>query len=159
MKKFVEKFETQQKTIEYALESLENSSKQNLALNREEKWEERYWICLKSTKLACFIQKDGLKILLETADIEQLKEHVNNHKPMEYNIEYYYQKPLKECSLKEVIDGIVIISKLSNWFDTVDQTEDKGLFTLVITHSLGLNNSKLRFCHLLPYPLFSNNIR
>ena len=105
LKRHVDKFETQQKALEFALESLDNGSKQSPALTREEKWEERYWICLKSTKLACFIQKDGLKILLETGNINLLNEHVAKYKPMEYNIKYYLQKPLKELSLKEVVDG------------------------------------------------------
>jgi len=143
LKRHVDKFETQQKALEFALESLDNGSKQSPALTREEKWEERYWICLKSTKLACFIQKDGLKILLETGNINLLNEHVAKYKPMEYNIEYYLQKPLKELSLKEVVDGLAIIAKMSNWFDTFEDKENGDHYQLIITHSLGLNNSIL----------------
>lgn len=143
LKKYAEKFETQQKALGLALESLENSSKPSPALTREEKWEERYWICLKSTKSACFIQKDGLKILLETGNIELLKNYVTQHKPIEYTIEYYLQKPLKELSLKEVVDGLVIIAKMSNWFDTVDCMDEGGHYILILTHCLGLNGSKL----------------
>lgn len=62
---------------------------------------------------------------------------------MEYAVEYYLQKPLKESSLKEVIDALVIISRMSNWFNTVDYTDDGGHYMLRITHSLGLNFSKL----------------
>jgi len=145
LKKYVEKYESQQKVLELALESLDsieslkNSSKMNQALT----WEERYWTCLKSTKAACFIQKDGLRILMGSADIELFHEHVTKHKPMEYNIEYFFRKPLKECSLKEVIDGLVFIAIMSNWFDTVDYTDNISFYMLIITHSLGLNNSIL----------------
>ena len=32
---------------------------------------------------------------------------------------------------------------MSNWFDTIDYTDDDDHYTLLITHSLGLNNSKI----------------
>jgi hypothetical protein len=144
LNKHVEKYGTQQKVLEVALENLEHSSKQSSAST----WEDRYWMLLKSTKLACCVQKDCLRILIKTADTELFKEYVTCHKPMEYAVEYYLQKPLKESSLKDVINGLVIISRLSNWFDTVDQTDDGGHFTLIITHSLGLTNSKL---HLMAF--------
>jgi hypothetical protein len=137
LKKYAEKFETQQKALELALESLDNSSKQSPALTEEEK----LWI--RSAPVACLVQKDGLKILMETTDFDLQKEYVAKHKPIEYIIEYYIQKPLKECSLQEVIDGIVINSRISNWFDTVDYTDDGDHYTLKITHSLGLNTSKV----------------
>ena len=138
LKKHAEKYQTQQKVLELALESLENSSKRNLASTSEE----RFWTCLESTKSICFIQKDVLKLLIETVDIKRLKEFASYNKPVEYAIEFYFQKPLKECSLKEVIDGLVIISRKINWFETVDCTNDGGHYNLMITHSLGLNNSK-----------------
>jgi len=143
LNKYAEKFETQQKALELALESLENSLKQSSALTQKEKWEERYWICLKSTKSACFIQKDGLKILLDTPNFEQFEDYVVQHKPIEYTIEYYLQKPLKELRLKDVIEGLVTITKMSNWFDTVDCIDDGSHYALIITHCLGLNGSKL----------------
>jgi hypothetical protein len=142
LKRHVEKFETQQRTLERALESLENvesNSKKNSSLT----YEDKYWMLLKATKLACFIQKDALKILLNTVDYKVLNEYIVQHKPIEYAVEYYIQKPLKECSLIEVIDGLVIITKLSNWFDTVDLIDGVGYYTLLFTHSLGFNSSKL----------------
>lgn len=142
LNKYSEKYETQQKALEKALECLENSSKQSQTLTQEEKWEEKYWTLIKATKTACYIQKDGLKILLETANIELFKDYVTQHKPVEYAIEYYLQKPLKELSLQEVINGLVIIAKMSNLFDTADFTEEEGHYKIIITHSLGINNSK-----------------
>jgi len=56
LKKQSEKFETQQKTIEFALESLENSSKQSPALTLEENIGcalngQNHWLSLKSLPL------------------------------------------------------------------------------------------------------------
>lgn len=89
------------------------------------------------------VEKTGFKLLLETADNELLQEYFIRDKPVECAIESYFQKPLKECSLKEVIDGLVINSKTTNWFDTVGYTDDGDCYTLRMTHSLGLNASKL----------------
>jgi hypothetical protein len=139
LKKHTEEFGTQQKVLELALESLENSSKQNPELTREE----RVWLTQRSMKTICSILKDTLKVLLETANIELFEEYLNKSKPLEYTIEYYFQKPLKEISLKELLDGLVIMADMSNWFDTVDYTDDGNYYTLLITHSLGINNSIL----------------
>ena len=139
IKKHVDKFETQQKALEFALESLENSSKPSPELSREDK----FWMAHKTVNTACFIQKDGLKMLMETADIEQFEEYVTRNKPVEYVIEYYFQKPLKECSLNEVIEGLVVGARMSHFFDTIDYTDNGGHYTLLFTHSLGLNASKI----------------
>lgn len=136
--------ETQKKTLELALECLENSSKPKLAFTEEE----QFWMHMASVKATCLVQKDFLKTLIETADIELQKEYVTLHKPIEYAIEYCLQKPLRECSLNEVINGLVVSARMSHWFDTVDYSDDGGYYTLRITHSLGFNNSKIvQICH------------
>lgn len=139
LKKHAEKFETQQKALEMALECLENSSKQRLALTEEEK----FWMHMASVKATCLVQKDFLNTLMETADIELHKKYVTRHKPIEYAIEYCLQKPLEECSLNEVINGLVASARMSHWFDTVDYVDNDGHYTLRITHSLGINNSEI----------------
>jgi len=139
LRKNTEEFGTQQKVLEFALENLENSSKQIPELTREE----RIWLTQKSMKTTCILLKDILKVLLETANIEMFNEHLNRYKPLEYTMEYYFQKPLKEMNLKEVIEGVVIMGGMSNWFDTIDYTDNGNHYKLLITHSLGLNSSKL----------------
>lgn len=139
LQKNTKEFGTQQKVLEFALESLENSSKQIPELSREE----RVWLAQKSMKTICSVLKDTLKVLLETANIEMFNEYLNKYKPLEYAMEYYFQKPLKEISLKDLLDGVIIMGNMSNWFDTIDYTDDGNHYTLLITHSLGLNNSKL----------------
>jgi hypothetical protein len=72
LKKYTAKYETQQKVLELALESLENNSKHITALSQEEE----HWMRIgrEAKSVACLIQKDGLKELLKTADIERIKE-------------------------------------------------------------------------------------
>jgi hypothetical protein len=105
--------------------------------------EEKFWGHAVSDKAVCIVQKDFLKMLIETADIELHKEYVIRHRPIEYATEYCLQKPLKECSLSEVINGLVISARVSHWFDTIDYMDDGGHYTMKITHSLGFNNSKI----------------
>lgn len=80
---------------------------------------------------------------MATADIEQLKEYAKLNKPIEYAIEYLYQRPLKECSLKEAIEGIIINANMSKWFDTVGYTDEGDYYMFTITHSLGVNTSRM----------------
>lgn len=139
LKKQSEKFETQQKTLEFALESLENSSRESPELTLEEK----YWMRLNRAKSLVIFEKTAFKYLIENADIELLNELFIQNKTVEYTIELYFQKPLDECSLKEVIDGIIINIKMTNWADTADYTDNGGYYKLVITHDLGVTFSKM----------------
>jgi hypothetical protein len=139
LKRNAEKFETQQKALELALECMESNSKQRLMLTEEEK----FWTHAASDKTACIVQKDFLKMLIENSDIEFHKEYVTRNKPIEYTIEHYIQKPLKECSLKEIVDGLTIVFRISHLFDTIDYKDNGDYYLLMVTHSLGLNSSKL----------------
>ncbi len=139
LKKQAKKFETQQRALELALESLENSSKQSPALTLEEK----YWMRIKWAKSAVIIEKNAFKFRIETTDVERLSEIFSRDKTIEYTIEFYFQKPLEECTLKEVIDGLVINLKITNWFDTVDYTDSSGEYKLIMTHFFGFNFSKI----------------
>lgn len=139
LKKHAENFGTQQSVLEYALESLENSLDHSLELSPEEELR----IHVEKSNAACIIYKDLFKILMQTADIEQIRELVNRQKPVEFMIEYHSQKPLKECNLEEIIEGIVINAKMTSWFDTVNYTNNNDHYMLNMTHSLGLNISKI----------------
>ncbi|MGB9928429.1 MAG: hypothetical protein ACPK85_08500 [Methanosarcina sp.] len=139
LKKHAEKYETQQKTLELALESLENCSKKSTALTEEEK----FLLYLIRTNLACVIQNDCFKMLIETADIELLQEFFIRDNPVKYCIEFYLQKSLNECSLKEVIDGLIVSFKIANWFNTIDYMDNGNHYTLRMTHNFGFALSKL----------------
>ncbi len=138
LKKHTKEFESQQKVLEFALENMEKNSN-NIPPQTPE---EQLWNRIgREVKSVCIIEKEFFKLVCETADTERLAEYINCHKQIEYVLEYYYQKPLKECSLKEVMDGIVINSRTANWFETVNYTDDGNCYTLKITHNLNLNNS------------------
>ncbi len=141
LEKHIQKFETQKKVLELALESLENNSNHSAALSQEEE----HWMRIgrEGKSAVCLIQKDGLKELLRSVDIEGMKEVVANQKPLEASIEYFGKKHLQDCNLKEVIDGAVMCGKISNWFDTINYTDDGDHYTLIINHSMGSNNSRI----------------
>lgn len=138
LKKYVQTYETQQKVLEHALESLDNNLKQGatrpygLASQRA-----------MTERSAGPVQKYSLMMLMDTIDLDKIGEYISRVKPTVYALEYYYHKPLNECSLKEVMDGLVVTSRAIGWFDKVDY-EDKGdYYSLILTHSLGLNGSKV----------------
>jgi hypothetical protein len=141
LKTQAEKYETQQKAIELALESLANDSKKSPAISEED---QILVTALKEIKSTLIIfQKDCAKMLLETANIEQFREYTRNEKPIEFAIEYYYHKPIKECTLKEIIDAIIINIKVQNSADLVNCKENNDYYTINITHSFGINMSKM----------------
>jgi hypothetical protein len=138
--KLAEKHGSQQKALEYALDSLENDQRPISRLSPEEEKYARKTLELNSV---CIINKDALKILLENMNQERIMRNINEQAPMQYVIEYHVQKPLKECGLKEIVDVFVANTRMANWFDTVDCTDDGDHYTMILSHSLGLNNSKL----------------
>jgi hypothetical protein len=139
LKKHAEKFETQQKVLEIALECLENNSKQYPELTVEQ----QFWLTCESIGSVCCVQKKALKILMETVNLDRFKEYVTQNRPIECVIEFFLQKSLKECSLKEVVDGLTIVFRTSHMFDSVEYKENSDYYMLVLIHGLGLNNSKL----------------
>jgi len=139
LKKYMGKYETQQKVIEVALESLENSSRRMPIVSREDE----LWMALKKYKTVCLVQKEGLKLLFETADIDRFNTYVASQKPLGLVVETFYQKPLKECSLKEVLEALVINGQVSNQMDTIDYTDDGDHYTYNVTHDLGINYSRM----------------
>jgi hypothetical protein len=141
LKKYAEELDSQQKVLELALEQLGKSPKQAPPLSPEEE----LWLRIgREVRSACLIQKDGLRELLEMADAERFIDFVVRQRPIEYVLEYFYQKPLRECSLKEVMDGVVINGRISGWYDTIIYSDEDDHYTLKITHDMGLNASKIQ---------------
>lgn len=138
--KFKEKYVTHQRVIEQALDCLEKSSKNTPSLLEQD--DLRLKLAYESGIL-CLMQKETLKILIETADIDRFKAHTADQKPAESVIEYYYQKPLNECSLKEVMDGLVAVGKYANWFDEISYVDNNDHYLMKIYHSMGIINSKI----------------
>jgi len=156
LKKYAEKLGTQQSVLELALESLNGKLDQNC----ESSLEEELRIRVEKSNAVCIVYKDLFKILMQTADIEQIRELINRQKPIEFAIEYYFQKPLKECNLEEIVEGIVISAKMTIWFDTVDYIDNNDHYMLNMTHSLGLNTSKiLKIAHESVFKTYGANFK
>lgn len=139
LQKNAERFETQQKALELALECLENGSKQFPELTAEQK----FWLACESISSVCCVQKGSLKILMETVNVERFNEYVTKNRPIECVIEFFLQKSLKECDLKEIIDGLALLFKTSHLFETINCKDNGKHYLLALTHSMGLNNSRL----------------
>ena len=138
--KHKEKYFTHQRVIEQALDSLEKDSKDAPSLSAQD---------ILRIKLAdeagilCLAQKETLKILIETVDINRFKAHVASQKPAESLVEYYHKKPLNECSLEEVLEGLVAVGNRANWFDKINYSDDGDHYSMELYHSMGINNSKI----------------
>jgi hypothetical protein len=139
LKKHVEKYKTQQRVLEVALENLENDSKQSSELTVEEK----AWMRINKEKTICVIEKNAFQLLIENADVEPLQEYFIKNKIIESRIELIFQKPIKELNLEELIVGIVSAGKLINWIDTAEYTENDMHYSIVMSHSLGQEISKM----------------
>jgi hypothetical protein len=148
LKNNAEKYGSQQKALELALESFQSQPKPTARLSPEEE----LWKQFSGNNMACFIQKEGLKMLLETANMAAFVDVISKTKPIEYQIESYYNKPLKDCSLEEVIHGMVINARMSHWFDEVDYRDQGSYYTIKWGHCLGINGSKMT--KILPESVF-----
>ncbi len=140
LKKYTEKYETYQKVLEAGLESLENEPKQSPALSKEE----QFWIrAYREMKSLCIVPRNILKALMETAHIKQISDVITDQKNAEYMMVWLLQKPLKKCSLKEIIDGLADSIKAANIIDVVEYIDDGNYFTLKVIHNMNLNTSKV----------------
>ncbi len=133
LKKYTVKFKTQQSTLEAALESLENSSKQNPAISQED----IFWLQMRELKVIMHIHRDVFLELVKTADYEKVNKVLATYGLAEYMIVFHYQKPLRECSLKEVMEGIIATARAGNWLDTINYTDNNDHYVLIATHSIG----------------------
>lgn len=141
LKTYAEKYGTQQKTLENALEKLKDNPKQNSTLSLEEE----VWIRAgKELKdLLIIVQKSHVKMLYENVDFIRIQEYISSNKPVEFALEYFYKKPLKKCSLLEVIEGMVLNINIQGSADTINYTDSGNYYTVSITHSMGLNFAKM----------------
>lgn len=141
LKKHAEKYGTHQSVIEHAVENLDYSLRKGGTPSREEE----LWLrmCRELGTSLSAVHIDALKLMLETVDFNQLREYIARYKPVEFTIEYIYQKPLKQCSLPELINGLVLNIKMQNMYETIDYTDEGDHYMLKLTHNLGLSASKM----------------
>jgi hypothetical protein len=97
LKKHEEHCETQQKVLELALENLGDESSRPHPISLEEKQWMRIGKELKNN--VSLIQKNSAKILFETASVEKFREYIGKEKLLEFAIEWFYKKPVKQCNL------------------------------------------------------------
>ena len=138
--KQTDKLGTKQKVLEKSLESLENSINQHPELSREEEQWKRNYREMRNTLTV--LPHDLLKTLLKTADVEQWRAYIDKVKLAEFGLEYFCNKPLKEFSLEEVIEGIIFTIKLQGSSDTVNYTDNGDHYMINVTQSLGIFCSK-----------------
>ena len=139
LKKHTEKFETQQKVLETALERLENGSKQNPALSPEEE----LWVRIGKEygPNLCVLHKNLVKDVLKFGGFERMIKMVNEMNLLETQVLFFCKKPLKECSLKEIMEAIVHSFKIVNIFDIIEYEDHDNFYLLNITHILNLEGS------------------
>lgn len=139
LKKYTEIYETQQKTLEAALEKLENGPKQS-PLSPED----QLWVRMTEVrKILSIMHRDLFVEFIKTADTERIIDFKINHRMGKHMLEWQCQKPLKKCSLREVMDGLINMGKILNWFDSISYTDNGDYYILKILHNMGINNSKI----------------
>jgi hypothetical protein len=138
--KLADKYGTQQKALEFAIENLEDHSKAVPKLSPEEDAFVRVGTEIDSM---CLLPKEALKILLTTANLEKVRAYIDEQTPLEWTFEYFYQKPLKDFSLKEIVEGVIFFGKMAYWFDTAIYSDEGDHYSMKISHSLGINGSKV----------------
>lgn len=141
LKKHVGEHGTQQKVLETAIECLENNSNHYPPLSIEEEIWMRVGREIKD--LIVIFNKNTGRMLLETADMERFREYINEQKPLEFTSEWYYNKPLKELSLQELVDGILLGVNILGPKDTINHIENDDYHTIIITNNLGINMAKI----------------
>jgi hypothetical protein len=137
LKKYIEIYETQQKVLEHALESLDKNRTPG-AIKSDTKASRT----MLEDSMAP-VQKYAMVMLIESIDLDKIADYMVRVKPTVYALEYYYHKPITECSLKEVIDGLVTVSRVIGLFDSVECEDNGDHYTFKVTHSMGLNGSKV----------------
>ncbi|MDD1774698.1 MAG: hypothetical protein LUQ24_04155 [Methanobacterium sp.] len=136
LKKYTKKYGTQRSVLEHALEL-------NQRQNREFSEEEKIWMSMYQIKnLLTVLPEDLTRLFLNNSDINRIQDYVKNETPVEFAIEWFYTKPLKECTLIELVEGIILNIKMQSSAKTINYQELDEYYTINILHELGLNGSK-----------------
>jgi hypothetical protein len=139
LKEYAKEYGTQQSVLEHALEALKNTGDQGELSSTGQLWM-RIFRELKDIHI--LFQRDLAKIFFENMDIDQYQDYIRNEKPGETAIEWYYNKPLKECTLQEIVHAVVAKLDVQGGADTLICTEDEESYRINMTHTLGINASK-----------------
>lgn len=139
LKKHAKVHGTQQKVIELALEKFEKNALQDPVLSPEELFILQTW----RDKLSCMVYKELFINLLKTVDLKQNEEwYKANRMCMAFALEFFYQRPFRELSLREILDGLVSLARISNMFNQYIYSDDGDHFTVKVYHEYGLHGSR-----------------
>jgi len=141
LKKYSETYETQQKTLERALEYLDNIPPEIRQLSQDD----ITWLRVGRDvrPISVLFPKDYFKVIIEKVDLEDFQRFVDIQRPVEYGVEYFHHKPLKACNLQEVVNGIMMTIKLQGSADAVNCMDAGDCYEIYLNHTLGINSSKM----------------
>ena len=130
---------TQQKVLELALETFDKNGLPDPAESPEELFVLHTW----RDKLSCVIYKELFSHLVSTADLKAGEDWYKQNKMcMAFALEFFYQRPFRELSLTEILDGLVSLARISNMFSRYTYSDDGDHFTVKVYHEYGLHGSK-----------------
>ncbi len=136
LRKHLEKFMTQQKVLEAALEKLEESSSRDSELRSDEKlWND---MGKELRHNLCIIHKDVIKEVFKSGGFERMAKKSAEMNLMEFQVIFSCKKPLKECNLMEIMEGIVQSYRLVNIFDTIEYEDLGNYYLLIIFYNLDI---------------------
>ncbi|HEY9245449.1 MAG TPA: hypothetical protein VIO11_01240 [Candidatus Methanoperedens sp.] len=133
LKRHTEKYGSQQKVLEAALESLENGSNQ-YPLSPEEDY--LLELHRKFGFNICVLSKTMVKESLKFGGFDRMIKKADEINLLETQIVIFCKKPLRECSLREIMEAIFHSLKLGNIYDIVEYEDHDNFYLLRITHYL-----------------------
>ncbi len=139
LKELAEKYGTQQSVLEHALERLKNKDDQGELSKEEELWLQIY---REMKDVLSLLQRDLVTLLFDTVDFQGYEDYIKKVNPALFAVEWYYNKPLKECTLQELVEGLIMNIKMQGTSDSINYTEDENSYTMNWIHNLGINCSK-----------------
>jgi len=129
----------QQKVLELALEAFDNNTLQDPPLSLEESFILNTW----RGKLSCVVYRELFNNLVRSTDLKLAEDWYKENKMcMAFALEFFYQRPFKDLSLREILDGLVATAKISNWFNEYTYSDDGDHYTLKVYHDCGITGSK-----------------
>lgn len=141
LNKHAEDYGSQQLLLERALECLDNGPNLSPCLSMEEEIWGRVGRELKTGIVV--VPKELLKLITDTYDIERYKQYNRETKPYETALEFFYQKPLRDCSLPEIINGLVALIRLQNSYVAINCSDEGDRYELSVIHKWGTAFSDL----------------
>jgi hypothetical protein len=139
LKESAKEYGTQQKVLEHALDNLKKDSTDKLSPQLE------LWMRIgkEIRNTIIFVQKDLGTLLFETIDFHRFQEYIQRGAPVKFGVEWYYNKPLEQCTLPEIVKYIMVLLDIQGGADTISCTENDELYQINYTHNMKINTSRV----------------